>query len=479
MKLGQLLKPWLLDVPECEVLGLQNDSRQVKVGDLFFAYPGFEQDGRLFIADAIERGAKAVVYEASHAFEKIQFDDSIVALPFSNIAQHLAEIASRFYNHPSDQLNMVGVTGTNGKTTIAFQLAQANTLLGKTTAYLGTLGEGCIGHISPLNNTTPDTLLLNRLFSNYLHAGVKQVCMEVSSHALAQKRVEGVHFDQAIFTNLSHDHLDFHHTLDNYAQAKSLLFANPTLKWALINEDDPFSSRMKEAIVSSSCQVIGYGLEKNALVYPKKWKVDLSGTLLEIVSPWGKSKFSIKALGMFNIYNTLAIFSSLMASDFSLSQVSSIMEKLEAAPGRMQVVASDPCVIVDYAHTPDALANVLRTLQAVKKGRLLVVFGCGGDRDKSKRPMMGKIASELSDLSIITSDNPRHEEPDKIIDDIEKGMNQTHFREVDRKKAIEKALNLAQKNDIIVIAGKGHETYQQIGSERYPFSDEGIVRELV
>lgn len=480
MKLASLLSPWLkVEGTDCDIIGLQNDSRQIQPGFLFFAYPGAATDGRLHLPQAISAGAAAIVYEPVSWPVSVSLPEGIPCIAFTGLAQMLGQIANRFYGEPSKQMVITGVTGTNGKTTTAYQLAQAHSLLGEKAAYVGTIGQGEVNHLQPQINTTPGALFLQELLYGYQQAAIKQVCMEVSSHALSQQRVDCVEFQQAIFTNLSHDHLDYHLNMESYAAAKALLFAKEGLKWAIVNHDDPHSTLMMAA-VKKPCQIISYGFNEGADVRALSWDVSLGGTQLRIDSPWGSCHLTIKALGFFNIYNALGIFSSLMAHGYPLEKVIPVMAELRAAPGRMEIVAQEPYAIVDYAHTPDALENVLVTLQKVKKGRILLVFGCGGDRDKSKRPLMGRIASQYADLVIITSDNPRTEDPLAIIKAIEEGVaNKTMtYRIVDREQAIAKAISLAEKEDIILIAGKGHEDYQQIGTTLYDFSDQQVFQRL-
>ncbi|ASQ45438.1 UDP-N-acetylmuramoyl-L-alanyl-D-glutamate--2,6-diaminopimelate ligase [Legionella clemsonensis] len=482
MKLAELMRPWVnIALPDCEISGLQNDSRQISPGFLFLAYPGAHTDGRLFISQAVASGASAIVYDPA-GWSTAKLPEQVIGIPLENLAAKLGDIASRFYHYPAKKLTATGVTGTNGKTTIAYQLAQAYDLLGESAAYIGTIGQGKIAELKELGNTTPDALCLQQLLATYQQNAVQQVCMEVSSHALCQHRVDSIEFQQAIFTNLSHEHLDYHLTMEAYAKAKTLLFAKPTLKSAIINRDDSYYQLMKDAITAISCQVVSYGIKEEAAdVRALNWQVDLTGTTFDVLSPWGQLQLKINALGFFNIYNALAIFSSLAVNNYPIATIASIMSKLQAAHGRMEVVSHEPYIIVDYAHTPDALENVLATLSRIKKNRLLVVFGCGGDRDKTKRPMMGKIAEQYSDIAIITSDNPRTEDPMTIIKDVEAGVaNPSRIvKIVDRREAIAKALSLAEKDDIVLISGKGHETYQQIGNLRSFFSDQDAVRKLV
>lgn len=481
MNIDELLRPWVdLNLPGCNISGLHNNSQEIQPGFLFFAYPGAMVDGRFFIAQAIKAGAVAVVYEADNWPKDCPKPQGCL-IPLSGLVRHMPAIARRFYGEAAKKIKITGVTGTNGKTTIAWQLAQAHDLLSVSAAYIGTLGQGKADALKPLKNTTPDALCLQQLFYEYQKAGIRQVSMEVSSIALDAHRVDNIDFEQAIFTNLTLDHLDYHHSMDAYAAAKARLFACPSLKWAIINDDDAWAPFIKSAI-HTGCKALTYGVSDACDVRALRWEVTLRGTIIELSSPWGRHEVRIKALGFFNIYNALAVFTSLMVSGYEINDVIGVIARLKAAPGRMEVVAERPWVIVDYAHTPDALENVLLTLNNVKKGRILLVFGCGGDRDKTKRPIMGDIATRLADIAVITSDNPRTEDPLEIIKDIEQGTGAARmgmYSIVDRKEAIAKAIELAQEDDIILVAGKGHEDYQQIGHERLSFYDQAVIRELM
>jgi UDP-N-acetylmuramoyl-L-alanyl-D-glutamate--2,6-diaminopimelate ligase len=428
---------------------------------------------------AVSSGALAIAYEPNNEPTSYTLPTHVPCIPITNLAQHLGSIAQTFYNDPSRLLDVIGVTGTNGKTTIAYQLAQAHTLLQEKAAYIGTIGQGEVHNLQPLNNTTPDALCLQSMLHYYSSLGIRHVCMEVSSHALSQHRVDGIAFKQALFTNLTLDHLDYHHTMEAYADAKAQLFSNEHLKWAIINQDDEYSNRMVQ-VLKPHVKRISYGMKDNCDVKVIQWHTDIQGTVMTVSSPWGTHQIAIKALGQFNIYNALAVFSSLMVSGYPIEQVIKVMAELRAAPGRMEIVAQSPYVLVDYAHTPDALENVLTTLNALKKGDLWVIFGCGGDRDKTKRPMMGKAASLYADKIVVTSDNPRSEAPEQIIEEIIDGIPQLIpiKKIVKREEAIAYALENAHEEDIILIAGKGHEAYQQIGSTKYSFSDQDVVKKL-
>ena len=482
MRLFTLIAPFIEVMPQgddLEITGLKNDSRQVAPGDLFIAYPGSVTDGRQYMQQAIDAGAIAIVYEPQGYSLRADCAANIPLIALRNLNEHMAAIASRFYNYPSKKLYITGVTGTNGKTTIAYQLAQAYPLLGLRASYVGTLGYGEVQALKSLANTTPDALCLQTLLQDDVASGIEYSCMEVSSHALTLGRVDDIDFTQAIYTNLSLDHLDFHQTMDAYAMAKAALFSKPTLQAVIINQDDPHSELMQQQ-VPSTCLMLLYGLSDKADVQALTWAFSLSGSTVEVASPWGKHTLHLQSLGRFNIYNSLAVFASLMLSGVaSVEAVSAVMGQLKPSPGRMEIVAQKPCVIVDYAHTPDALENVLLTLVELKPRQLWVVFGCGGDRDRTKRPIMGNIASQYADMVVLTNDNPRSEEPEAILREIRHGMPTEYTAHIipDRREAIHYALSHAGEQDIVLIAGKGHENYQIIGRQKFPFSDQDVVRQ--
>ncbi len=480
MQLDKLLKSLglITDINEL-VTGLQRDSRLVTPGEVFIALPGPRFDGRLHVLEALAAGAIMVLYEPNGCDVKHSF--SARCLPVPGLADRVSDLASTFYGNPSHFLSVVGVTGTNGKTTIAHQLTQANALLGRRAVYIGTLGIGDVNSLTASVNTTPDALCLQRVLSECKNSGIEQVCMEVSSHGLAEKRVENIEFEQAIYTNLTHDHLDYHGTIADYAAAKTQLFRTPSLKSAIINYDDTYAGQMIAAL-PAGCQLFTYGLQSGCDLQATNIEYSISGTSFDVVSLFGNVRLSTTGLGQFNVYNALAVFASLLAQGHNITEVSMVMAALQSCPGRMELVMQMPCVVVDYAHTPDALENVLQTLQKFKiaqsSNKIWVVFGCGGDRDRSKRPIMGQIASKYADMVVITSDNPRKESPTEIIDAIAAGVlrDSNVMKILDRAEAIRTVLNLASKNDIILIAGKGHESYQEIGTLRLFFSDQAIVR---
>lgn len=452
---------------------LQNDSRQVQLGDAFIAYPGEAADGRDYIQQAVEAGASAIIYEPG----KKAIEAPVPLFTEAHLAQNLGKLAAGFY--PISNLDITGITGTNGKTTIAYLLAQAYELLDRPAAYLGTLGSGRIQALQPALNTTPDALGVQRFLYDCKQKEMRHIAMEVSSHGLSLHRVDEVPFTEAIYSNLSHEHLDFHKTMDAYAQAKAKLFAYPSLQTIIINQDDAYAHVMLDA-AHKQAKLFTYGLGYKADVKAEHVKLHMKGCDFKIQSPWGSFEVSSCLLGRFNVYNLLAVITSLLAKGYTRDEVRAVIPKLQSTPGRMQLAHKAPVVLVDYAHTPDALDNALASLHELKEARLFVVFGCGGDRDTTKRPEMGAVAEQYADKIILTSDNPRTENPTEIIQDIAKGIKQQDYLMIeDRKSAIQEALKLATPNDLILIAGKGHETYQEVNHVRSPFSDFDVVHTLV
>lgn len=471
-----------LDALGIKYTGIAIDSRKVKPGDLFIAYGGESADGRAYIPQALVAGAVAVLWDTSKF--SWNSDWKVPNLPVRNLRHQAGHIADRFYGHPSRHMWVAGITGTNGKTSCAQWIAQSLTRLGTKCAVIGTLGSGLAGKSSAsraTQNTTPDAISLHALFQGMQEQGARAVAMEVSSHGIEQGRVNGVSFDVAMFTNLTRDHLDYHGSIEAYKETKARLFACPELKHAVINLDDRFGAELASRIDRSRVNVIGYGLGKGEIA---GHRLDLStrGLKLEITTPWGAAQVSSSILGAFNAHNILGVLGVLACADVRLDDAVAAIAELEPVAGRMQTVREDgyPLVIIDYAHTPDALEKALETLRDLLNPdtQLHCVFGCGGDRDAGKRPIMGEIATRLADQSVITSDNPRSEDPRSIIDEIAAGAHATYRIEPDRAAAIHDAIHNAAPDDIVLIAGKGHESYQEISGERFPFSDIEVVRAL-
>lgn len=472
MKLTELLAgivPVALTA-DVEISGLALDSREVKPGDLFFAYPGTHVDGRKFITQALEKGARIVLAEGEEA---LAFP--IIAVP--QLAQKIGLIAARFYQYPSKKMAVIGITGTNGKTSCSHFIAAALKEWHQSCGVIGTLGSGLYGDIHPGNLTTPDTITLQKTLADFATKGAKYTAMEVSSHSIDQHRIDGIDFFASIFTNLTRDHLDYHGTMENYGNAKKKLFTSEATQYSVINADDAFGKVIIDEL--SAEKVFSYGTEKNKMtknaVIASDIRLDLSGIRAHIASPWGEGELSANIIGKFNVSNLLAVFTSLCLLDIPYQKVLHAISTLKSVDGRMQTLGGKgkPLVAVDYSHTPDSLEQALMALRHHCQGKLYCVFGCGGDRDRGKRSMMAKIAEQHADYVVVTDDNPRTENSEQIFKDISAGFLQPEkiVFEHDRAAAIRQAIQAAQAGDCILIAGKGAETYQIIGEERYPFSD--------
>jgi len=468
--------------------GVSADSRQIARGDLFVALPGARRDGRDFIPEAVARGAVGVLRESAGGFGR--GDESPLAVPNVAAAQLQAiggELANVIYDFPSTKLWMVGVTGTNGKTTVSQWISQALNASGRKCGVIGTLGSGFPGNLSEILNTTPDAISLQRTLAGFVGDGANACAMEVSSIGLDQGRTDAVNFDVAVFTNLTRDHLDYHPGMAAYAAAKTRLFEGPGLKAAVLNLDDACGVRLGSMLAGKGVWRIGYTLDRIAagaaagaadeVLAAENLDLSGQGLAFSIRSGQGEVSIGTRILGRFNASNLLAVAGSLLAAGISLEQTAALLPQLVPPPGRMQGIGGDgkPLLVLDYAHTPDALEQTLLTLREIAllrgHGRLNCVFGCGGERDPGKRPLMGEVAARLADASVVTSDNPRGEDPRTIIDAILVGMPAATPVEVDRALAIRSVVRNARSNDVVLIAGKGHELYQEIAGRRLPFSD--------
>ena len=464
---------------DIDIAGLTQNSRQVLRDYLFVAVRGEKTDGHLYIDDAVSAGAAAVVCEEAdfpvHGAVKIVVPDSRLAL---------ARLADAFYGHPSAKLRVVGVTGTNGKTTITYLVRNALARAGIASGLIGTIEYRVDGRTIPADRTTPDPVLIHSLLAEMVARGCGAAVMEVSSHALDQKRVEAIRFNVGVFTNLTQDHLDYHRDLDEYLEAKARLFRmlgdypdDPSPRRAVVNVDDPRAARIIEV---ARAPVITYGLSTPADVRAVDVRLGADGGTFTAVTPRGKVPVRTSLIGRHNVSNALAALAVGLALELDVDAVVAGIADTTHVPGRLEFIENDRgfTVVVDYAHTDDALRNVLTSLREITRGRIITVFGCGGDRDPGKRPKMGAVVNELADFSIVTSDNPRSEEPDAIIAAILKAYaaDDDYVVEPDRRAAIERAIAMAKPGDTVLIAGKGHETYQQFRNQTIVFDDREVAR---
>lgn len=473
---------------ERQVKDITYDSREVRKDSLFVAIPGFKTDGRKYIADAIRKGASVIVTEG--AIEAPENNITVISVPDARNA--LALLSAQFYGYPSRRLRMIGITGTNGKTTTSYLIKSIIDNAGKRCGLFGTISYIIGDETMPASHTTPESADLQKYLYKMIETGAEYAVMEVSSHALELNRVADCEFDIAVFTNLTQDHLDFHKTMEGYFNAKLKLFTSLSnergkmvKKLGIINIDDPYSKRILDAM---KVKAVTYGFSKDADIRPDDIRMGINGISFKAVTPKGIFPVESKLTGKYNIKNILSAIGAGQGLGFDNSIIADGIRALESVSGRFEKIdeGQDFAVVVDYAHTEDALRRLLEAVKEFAKGRIITVFGCGGDRDKGKRPRMGEAAGKLSDMVIITSDNPRSEDPMEIIKAIEKGIKEIkNGKKPDylimpyRREAIYKAIGLAKKDDIIVIAGKGHEDYQIIGDKKSHFDDRETAREAI
>jgi UDP-N-acetylmuramoyl-L-alanyl-D-glutamate--2,6-diaminopimelate ligase len=453
---------------------LTADSRQVRRGDVFVAFPGTHADGRDFIAQALERGAAAVIAEAGAT--ALLAAGGTPAVEVADLAELSGEIAHLVYGRPSEKLWLAGITGTNGKTSVSQWIAQALDAMGRRCAVVGTLGNGFVDGLVESPNTTPDAITLHAALAGFLERGAQACAMEVSSIGLDQGRTNGVAFDVAVFTNLTRDHLEYHGTMQAYAAAKERLFAMPGLGAAVINLDDPFGIELARRL-KGRLPTLGYTLENasadaDEVLCAENLCMGAAGIEFELRG----ATIAAPVVGRFNVSNLLAVAGALLTRGESLDAIANALRSIRPPPGRMQVLGGhhQPLVVVDYAHTPDALEKalgVLRETATARGGKLICVFGCGGDRDPGKRPQMGEIAEQRADRVLVTSDNPRSEDPQAIIAAIVSGMKARPPVQTERAQAVAEAIAAADARDVVLLAGKGHEPYQEIAGVRYAYSD--------
>jgi UDP-N-acetylmuramoyl-L-alanyl-D-glutamate--2,6-diaminopimelate ligase len=461
------------------VRGLSLDSRVVAKGDAFVALQGGREHGVAFAPKALASGASIVIAETGAGSSSSEAGDSVLWV--DGLREKLGAVAARFFGDPSRNLRITGVTGTNGKTSVVQLMAQALTILGRRAATIGTLGSGMHGVINAGERTTPDAINQQRLLASFLEQRASDVAMEVSSHALDQGRVNGVIFRVAVFTNLTRDHLDYHGDMDAYGAAKRKLFTMHGLGAAVVNVDDAFGRQLVSSLPATT-RTIRYAIDdESADVRAIEIETHADGLRFILQTPWGEGRIETRLLGHFNVSNLLAVAASLGALDHPFDRLCQALSGLDPVNGRMSRLggkAQQPLVVVDYAHTPDALEQALTSLRAHCVGTLICVFGCGGERDRGKRPQMAAIAERLADRVIVTDDNPRGEDGDAIVAAIMDGFDDIAGVRVerDRAKAIQRSIVEARKDDIVLIAGKGHESYQEIAGVRYPFDDLDVAR---
>ncbi len=485
-KMFQTMYGQMVVTHDVEINKLQYDSRKIGREDCFVALKGTTSDGHVYLQSAINSGAKVIVIQ----------DDNILPDPFCmhlgvikvvvpDTRKALAVMSANYYGQPSKKLKFVGITGTNGKTTTSHLVKSILEAAGEKVGLVGTIEYKIGDRVIPATHTTPESLELNELFASMVDEKCTAVSMEVSSHALDQSRVFGIDFDTAIFTNLTQDHLDYHGTMEKYFDAKKILFENlKSTSYAIINHDDRRGVQLRDL---TNAKTISYGINSAADIQVINMKFSLSGTELTINNGHGEFTFTIPLIGKFNVYNVLAAYSAGISLGIPRETIITGINNIKNVRGRFERIVSPAgwTAIIDYAHTPDALENCLKTIHDIlptkNRGRIITVFGAGGDRDKTKRPLMGRIVGEYSDIVIVTSDNPRTEKPEKIIDEIVQGIirHASVLRETSRKTAIERAVSGAKLGDVILIAGKGHEEYQVIGKEKIHFSDREIIENLI
>ncbi|NLX86882.1 MAG: UDP-N-acetylmuramoyl-L-alanyl-D-glutamate--2,6-diaminopimelate ligase [Clostridiales bacterium] len=472
----------VLDVkgdPEAEVTGVSYDSREVKPGHLFVCVEGFNWDGHDFAEQALQNGARVLMVQR----EIPVTGPGVTVIRVKDSRKAMAAVGHVFYDFPSQKLKVIGVTGTNGKTTTTYLIKSVLESAGHSVGLMGTIAIRIGDKEIPALRTTPESLDLHRLFAEMVEGGIEYAVMEVSSHSLDLDRVGYVDFDYGIFTNLTRDHLDFHGNMKNYLDAKIKLFKS-TDKFNIINADDPSSDTILERIKNSPTPSVTYGIKTRADFSARDIQLDPTGVKYNLAWKGKNIPIEVRIPGIISVYNSLAAAAALLCEGISPEHVQGGLKEVEGVRGRSETIDTGKgfSVIIDYAHTPDGLENILSTIRGYAKGRIITLFGCGGNRDREKRPMMGEIAGRLSDFVIITSDNPRKEEPHQIIDEILPGVEKTgcsYICIVDRREAIEYALEMAGKDDIVVLAGKGHEIYQEFADHKVEFDERKIVAEIL
>ncbi|MEB1809989.1 MAG: UDP-N-acetylmuramoyl-L-alanyl-D-glutamate--2,6-diaminopimelate ligase [Bacillaceae bacterium] len=484
MKLDELVQKLqyvniLNDQTNPVISSIEMDSREVQEGSLFICIKGYTVDGHDFVNQAISNGATAIVAERT-------VNASVPVILVNDTKRAMAILSNYFYEHPTKKLSLIGITGTNGKTTVTHLIEKVLNDAGERTGLIGTMYTKIGDQTYETKNTTPESLTLQKTFKQMVDQQVNTAIMEVSSHALHLGRVRGCDFNIAVFTNLTPDHLDYHQTMEAYKYAKGLLFSQlgntydqTSKKIAILNDDDEASVEYKKM---TAAQVVTYGINETSDVRAKNIKMTAGGTSFTLSTPAGETEIELKLIGKFSVYNALAAAAACLAHGIDLNDIKQSLESVEGVSGRFETVEAGQqfTVIVDYAHTADSLENVLTTIKELAKGKIYCVVGCGGDRDRTKRPIMAQIAVKYANKAIFTADNPRSEQPEMILKDMEAGIESDNFVSIiDRKEAIEHAISLAEADDVVLIAGKGHETYQVIGKEVIDFDDRQVARAII
>ncbi|WP_110953225.1 UDP-N-acetylmuramoyl-L-alanyl-D-glutamate--2,6-diaminopimelate ligase [Anaerosinus massiliensis] len=487
------LKQMIDLLPGCQVYGekdkkiemIAHDSRKVNANMLFVCITGATVDGHNYIEQAVKNGAVAVLVE-----KDVVVPDDITVIRVQDVKASIQAIVPYFYDYPARKMRMIGITGTNGKTTTSYLIRAILRTAGFKVGVIGTIQILIEDRVLPIHNTTPDVIDLQSILAEMADCGMDYVVMEVSSHALAQNRVAGCEFDAAVFTNVTQDHLDYHKTFENYIAAKAKLFASlvdennaKSNKNAIVNLDDDASQAMLD---QTKCNVLTYGVKKKSDIIAQDICVLARGANFTVTGDFGSMPLNLKITGVFNVYNVMGAIGAALAEGIDEKVIRETLEAFTSVPGRFELVdeGQNFSVIVDYAHTPDGLENILKTAREIAENRIITVFGCGGDRDRTKRPIMGRIATELSDVVIATSDNPRTEDPEFILSQVEEGVlavlgDKQHEKITDRKTAIHQAISIAEAGDIVIIAGKGHEDYQILKDRTIHFDDKEIAREAI
>ena len=459
---------------------LSLNSKQISKNTVFIAYPGNKHDGREFIQEAIENGAAGIIFESKNFKKNLNL--SIPNISISDLKNKLAAISSQFYEYPSKKISIIGITGTNGKTTSAYWLSQCLNHLKIKTAFIGTLGYGDLKKLKKSQNTTPSAIDLQRSIKEIYKKKYKYVAMEVSSHGIKEQRINNIEFKQRLFTNLSRDHLDYHKTMSEYAEVKKKFMLSEKNGNIIVNIDDKVGQSIVNNSVLPDNKKVSFSIYKKSKIQATNISQNHNNLNFDL-NYYGKSfPVRLKLIGIFNIYNVLGVIGCLSTMGFEVNQIINSLKKIKQVPGRTEFIKKSkdlPSVMIDYAHTADALENILKSIKNNSFKKIILVFGCGGDRDKGKRKEMAKIAEEYADHSLITSDNSRNENPKDIIEDISKHFDQEPIKIIDRKEAICEAIKMANKEDLVVIAGKGHEEYQEIGNKKIYFSDKKVVDDFI